>query len=390
MVNGKAKLKKGERSAKWYGKTWKSKLFVEDRIAIKRDIRLKLVNALSHHIALRREAEKHIEVKMPPKSSRKRRTFRPKLWQVALIAAILLTAMGLNNISFLRQGLNILHREGPKSAASFFQDKGESYDHMFGRAWAAFRSGDYDQATELGEQVLESAALKDQARGWYLLGVIQTNRSDYENAKESLLNALVLYETLGKIQSQYETYLALAKLFLAQKQVANATYYANLAKNAGTASDQYLLYIQSQIAFLQDDYERALALSIERETLAKGNRSRLIGVYSDIGFYYGLVGNKEKCLDYTIRAQNIATEQEDTKSLVYNKLNMCLYLKCSMQDYSHLKESILNYARSHKEVNLLEMMYFVDKFHCPMFQIDNGDPNPPDLAETIDPGRGGN
>jgi len=384
MANGRAKLKKGERSAKWLGKTWKSKLFVEDRIAIKRDVRRKLVIALSTHLAQKRNTETIALEPSPGSTEKKQLNFRPKVWHIALVAAILLTAMGLNNISFLREGLTILNQEGPKSAAAFFQGKGESYDNLFGKAWAAFRSGDYDLATEWGEEVLQSPALKDQARAWYLLGVVKTNQSDYTNAQENLLNALVLYETLGKDRSQYETHLALARLYLAQKDVTNATYYANLAQSAAVPGDQFLLYIRSQIAFLNGDYDHALSLSLEREKLNKDNRSRLIGIYSDIGFYYGLNGNKEKCLDYTIRAQNIATEQEDTKSLVYNKLNMCLYLKCSMQDYSHLRESILNYARSHKEINLIEMMYFVDKFNCPMFLIDNGDPNPPDFTENVD------
>lgn len=384
MENGRAKLMPGERRAKWYGKTWKSKLYIEDRLALKKFVAAKLVNVLTQIKEAKMEDHRKPEL-TDLQELVVQQTEIPKtvnkftIWKVALLAAIVLTAGGLYNYSYLNEGFQILRSDGAQSAIEFFQNRGESYDNIFGQAWASYRNGDYEEAEKLSHKVLASRAANDQARASYLLGELKTIGGEYEQAKEHFLTAHAIYQSLGKLESQYRTQLGLTKLYLSQRDIQNASYYLNLSEqNEKAWEDEYFLYFKSQIAFSEGDYETALSLSLNREKLVNGDNSRLSGIYSDIGLYYGFIGNLEECLSYTIKAQGIASEQENKKSLMHNNLNMCLYLKCSMQDYSQLRETVLMYARSKKDMKLMEMMYFIDKFTCPLSQGDPGDLPPPD------------
>jgi len=42
-----------------------------------------------------------------------------------------------------------------------------------------------------------------------------------------------------------------------------------------------------------------------------------------------------------------------------------------------LRLSILTFARENKEVKLMEWIYFIDKFSCPLETVGNGHPPPP-------------
>lgn len=380
LERDKAKLKPGERSAKWLGKTWKSKLYIEDRIAIKKFVATKLLKTL---VCIQEEKENKSTMTQTKPSSKPipitRSSRKLKLWAVALIAAILFTAGAAYNYTFLNQGYGILRADGAKAAYQFFQNRGVSFDNLFGQAWAAFRAGEYKQSEKLAKQVLTSRNLKDRARANYLLGTLKTTSGDFEEAKEYLLAAEAIYDTLQNERSLYRTHLVQAKLYLSVKDLDNANYYTNLASMNETAqSDEYFFYIQSQIAFSEGQYQQALELSLTREKLVGSDQSQMPSVYSDIGFYYGLLGYQDQCLNYTIKAESIASAQEDTNAMMYNNINMCLYLKCTMRDYGQLRESILRYARTKNEVRLMEHVYFVDKFTCPMIRTGNGHPPPPD------------
>jgi len=392
LEGGKARLKPGHRSARWYGRTWKSKLYVEDRIALKKYMVEKLLlvlggiqTAKAKVARARPSREDHMEPKK--RWSVGILVARRRWWlAVALLAAALFTAGAAYNHSLLGQGFQVLRSQGAKAALAYFQRGGESYDNLFGQAWASFRNGELQRAEELSLRVLESKQLMDQARASYLLGILKTDSGEYIQAKEFLLNAEAIFETTGNISSQYRTRLTLVKLYLAKKDFQNATYYLNLAGvNPEAERDEYYLYLHSQLAFLENDFESALELSLQREVFASDDLSVLQGVYSDIGLYYGLIGNSEKCLAYTVKAQGLAGEQENKVYLMHNNVNMCLYLKCSFQDYTQLRESILDYARRQKDVKLMEMMYFVDKFTCPIQRSDPGHPPPPDDPDDPPP-----
>jgi len=377
---GRAELKPGERRAKWLGKTWKSKLYIEDREEIRQYAKELLINTLSQCLvkkhreedAMRRKDE-HIK-----KTVHKIR-LKKGLMVAALVAAIVLTAGSLYNYSFLHEGFGILRNQGPKAAFEFFQNRGESYDNMFGQAWTAYRNTDYQEAEKLSQQVLKSRSLRDQARAWYLLAILKTIDGQFGMAEENYLNAAGIYESLDEKLSLRRTYIGLARLFILKKDTHNATYYTNLADSTfSLTNDSIYLWIKSQIAFLQNDFNTALLFSLDREKISNGDQSRLAGVYSDIAFYYGLLGYSDKCLEYTTRAQSMASEQEDILHIMYNNLNMYLYLKCTMKDYLQVRDSILAYAKEKSETKLFEMVYFIDKFNCPIPRTDPAVPDPPD------------
>lgn len=380
MANGKAKLRPGVRSARWTGATWKSHLYADDHEAIKRYAQQKLARTLRVALEWRQRTQtappEHVQAPKPRWFG-----FKPRmrLLAAALVVGLVLTAGALYNHNHLRQGMDILRSDGPQAALSFFQNHGETYDHMFGTAWAAYRNGDYRQAEELSHKIMQSPALNDRARANYLLGDMMTIRGEYDKAHEYLLTALALYETTGKAYSQYRTYLFLAKLYVTQKQSENAVYYLNLAElTRPSAKDHYPLYLKSQVAFLKNDYEGALATAKQRVSLVKGNTSQLGGIYGDIGFYSGLIGNLDDCLKFTMKAQNIAQEIDSQKMTMYNNINMCLFLKCSLKDYEYLRDTVLNYSQRHGDAKLAEYMYFVDKFACAIPRPDPGDGEPPD------------
>lgn len=377
---GRAELKPGERRAKWLGKTWKSKLYIEDREEIRQYAKELLINTLSQCLVKKHREEDAMRRKdaQLKKTARKIR-LKKGLMVAALVAAIVLTAGSLYNYSFLHEGFGILRNQGPKAAFEFFQNSGDSYDNMFGQAWAAFRNGDYDLAEKLNHSVLESHADTDRARAFYLFGNIKIKQGDFDQAQEDLLTAESIYESLGNERSLYRTRMVQAKLYLDRKDLDNARYYANLVgQNSEAQQDEYYFYIQSQIALLFNDFEDALRFALQREKMFAGDRSQLVSIYSDIGFFYGLLGDLDNCLQYTVKAESTANIQKNPKGLMFNNINMCLYLKCSLKDYSDLRDSILAYARENKEEKLMEWMYFVDKFNCPIEPVGDGDPPPPD------------
>jgi tetratricopeptide (TPR) repeat protein len=299
-----------------------------------------------------------------------------KKWLLIAAVAMVLTGASLYNFG---QGYQIMRSEGPKAALTFFQNRGETYDSLFGKAWALYRNGEYEEAKKLGNRVLQSSTLKDQARANYLLGELHTLSGDYETAREYLLTAHAMYESRGVDVSLFRTQLALAKLSLTQKELENADYYLNLASfREKSESDQIYLYLRSQLAFFYHDYEKALELTLEQEKMVGSDSSQLAGILSDIGFYFGLVGNMEKCLSYTVKAQGLASRQENGLAQMYNNINMCLFLKCSKRDYSQLREIIVAHAYGTKDMKLLEQIYFVDKFSCPIPQTNPGHLDPPD------------
>jgi len=384
LENGKTKLLPGERSAKWTGKTWKSKLYVDDREQILNYAQIQLVTALQQCLSKKQQIQKFEK----ESAMEEKRSFRLKrrLWVAVLVAAIVLTAGGLYTHNYLGEGISVLRSDGPRAAYEFFQNRGESYENLFGKAWAAYRIGDYEIAEETAQRVLKSRDSNYQAKAWYLLGDMKTIAGEYEKAKELLLNAHAIYESIGKEDSLYRTRLMLVKLFLAKRDFYHSDYYIALAESfEGSRSDHYFLYLKSQEAFLNNDFETALKFSLQREDVLKGDRARLTKIFSDSGFYYGLLGDLQKLVLYTNKSNEIAEEQEDEKSLIYNRINICLYLKCSMQDYDEDRSKIIAYARRNNDVRLMEHMYFVDKFVCPLAHTDSGDAPPPGRTDTGDP-----
>lgn len=377
--NGKAKLWPGERSAKWTGKTWKSKLYVDDQEAILDFARSQLVTALQQWLAEKQQ----IQVMEKEHPVGKKRSFRLKksLWVAVFAAAIVLTAGGLYTRDYLKEGYEVLKSDGPKAAFGFFQNRGESYDNLFGKAWAAFRNGEYDHAEALANRVLKSGDDHDRARGSYLLGSLKSQQGNFEDAQEHLQAAEVIYRSLGNAKSLYRTRLVQAKLYLDLKDIDNARYYSNLAgQNPEAKDDDYFNYVQSQIAFLSRDFEMALELALYREKVFAGDHSKLAGIYSDVGLYFGFVGDLDHCLEYTLKAEKQANKVEDSSALMFNSVNMYLYLKCSMKDYHELRLSILEYAQANNDMRLQELVNFIDKFNCPVEQADNGHPPPPDWS----------
>lgn len=377
MHEGKCKLPRGERSAKWYGATWKSKLYVEDHIAIRHFAETRLVQILSGHLA-ERTANLPQELEAKPKVLLFKKP-KLKLLHVALVAAVLITASGIFQYDFLSEGYGVLREDGPKAAFEFFQQRGESAKNLFGKAFTAYRNGDYELAEKLSHRVLKSRDLSDKARASYLLGELKTNSGAYHEAEDYLQNALAIYESLGKENSRYRTLLLLAKLNITQKKTANAKYFTNLAELSPRAEeDEFFLFLRSQIAFLDQDYKGALALSLRREAAFSGDRSRQAGIYSDIGFYYGLLGNLGQSLDYAMKAQSIATALEDKNDLMYNNINLMLYQKCSFGNYQELRTATYSYAMEKNDVKLLDQIYFIDKFTCRLETTDSGHVPPPD------------
>jgi len=385
---GRVRLKPGERRAKWLGKTWKSKLYVEDRQAIERYAKQRLVETLDMCLTGKRRKQrvlKEKEAKM--RKTRLKIRMKKSFWMVALVAAVVLTAGSLYNYNYLHEGYAVLRSEGPKAALEFFQNRGDTYDNLFGQAWAAYRNGSLQEAERLARLVRKSSSMKDMARASYLIGELKTIDGNYDLASEHLQTALALYESTGKSQSVLRTRLALAKLYITQKDLSNAKYYINLAGAFdGAEKNHVFLYLQSQVAFLENDYDQALSLSLAREKIAREDKSQLAGIYSDIGFYYGLTGNLSKCLEYTQKAEGLAAKQENSFLLMYNKINLCLYFKCTMNDYAALMDAIFDYAKENKDTKLMEQIYFVEKFQCPIPQTDPGHLDPPDDPPPDPPG----
>jgi len=384
LENGKVKLLPGERSAKWTGETWKSKLYVDDKEDILDYARAKLITVLQQCLWNRQNMQETVK----ESSMKKKKTFKLKknLLVAILVAAIVLSAGGLYNYSYLSEGFSVLRNDGPKAALEFFQNRGESYDNLFGKAWAAYRSGDYEIAEETAQRVLRSNDLNHQAKAWYLLGDLKTIAGEYDKSEEFLLNAHAVYESIGKEDSLYRTRLSLVKLFLTKRDFYNADYYIALAESFDESkSDQYFFYLKSQEAFLNGDYKTALGFSRQRENLLNGDPARLGKAFSDIGFYYGLTGDLQKLAQYTNQSNEIAKKHDDEKSLVYNLINICLYMKCSMLNYDEHRLKIMDYAHRNKDTKLMEHMYFVDKFSCFLMQTDSGDVPPPERNFNGDP-----
>jgi len=377
VVNGTYQLLPGERRPKWYGETWRQHFYDDDLLHFRNQYREKVVNALGNILAAKQKKPADV-ITLPSPNPKKRMSM--KWWLIAMVA-IVFTATSLYNYNYLSQGFHVLQRQGPKAVMAFFQNRGETFDNLFGQAWAAFRNGEYKKAEELGHRVLESRTNKNQARAFYLLGSLKSQQGKYDEAHEYLLSAEATFETMNYGHGVYRTRLVLSKMYLDVKDMDNARYYANLAgANPKAQSDEYFYYIQSQIAFLFSDFEAALDFALHREKVFNGDRSQLPSIYSEIGFYYGLLGYQDQCLEYTVRAGGVANELKNNSAMMYNNINMCLYLKCAMKDYTDLRHSILVYARANKEAKLMEWMYFVDKFTCPLKRAGDGHPLP-----AIDP-----
>lgn len=412
---GKAQLKPGERRAKWLGRTWKSMLFEEDREAFARHAKTRLIVALGNCLAKKRRDENSIPGEETTKGQPFRKLHLKKgLFTAALFGTIVLAVGSLykNSIlpkayeilrsegpkatlelfqnpgkteNLLGEGYAVLRSEGPEAALGFFQNQRETFDHLFGQAWAAFRNGDYLTAKRLGTRVLKSEAIKDQARASYLLGIVRTTEGDFNQAQKDLLIALSIYEVTGKALPLARTRLALAKLHLSQRDLDKASYYANLAETTYDAwNDQFFLYIKAQIAFLRNDFDEALRIVLKQEKVADGDNSQLAGVYADIGFYSCLVGKFNQCFDFTMKAQTLAQKLNSEKLLMYNQVNFYLYMKCTSREASFYRETALEYARTTPDIKLMEYLYFVDKFTCPIPRPNPGDPDPPD--DPKDPG----
>lgn len=378
VVKGKHILLEGHRHAKWYGETWRNALYDDDLDIFKKQLVKKLATTLTHVANQKHQVTVKVVSMQRPEGSVKKP--RRRWMMIALVAvAVIFSATSLYNYSTLNQGFAVLRKDGPKAAMEFFKNRGETYDTMFGRAWAAYRNGDYDQASTLGKNVLKSSKLDNKARANYLLGELSTITGDFENAQEYLLAAHGIYETTGKSGSEFRTLLALSKLFISQKDKVSAEYYLNLAAtNQRAKSDHFFLYLNAQLAFLNNDFDAALELSLQREEFVGEDNSQLADVYSEIGFFSCLVGDYDTCFTYTMRSQNVSQKINSEIQLMYNNVNLYLYQKCTLRDYSYLREAILDYARKESDTKIMEYVYFVDKFSCPIPRPGAGHIDPPD------------
>lgn len=376
--NGKHQLIQGQGRAKWFGKTWRNALYDDDIPHFKKQLQIKITKTLAniliqkqHDIALTKE-----ETMSSPVPSR---SFPRLKWLLVAMVAVVFTAASFYNYQVLYQGFGVMRTQGPSAALEFFQNRGETFDTLFGKAWAHYRNGNYEEAQELAQRVLTSTNLGDKARASYLLGDLMTIAGEYEKAQEYLLAAHGIYQTTGKSDSEFRALLALSKFYLSQRDLENAEYYLNLAESKPKAeSDHSYLYLKSQLAFLNLDFEKALAISFQREQVVKDDHSQLAGIFSDLGFYSCLIGNYDACFSYSMKAQNTAQKLDSEILLMYNNINLFLYQKCTLQDDSYLRDTVLNYARREKDTKIMEYVYFVDKFSCPNPRPDPGHLEPPE------------
>ena len=307
----------------------------------------------------------------------RRKPVRRGVLLVAIAFGLFCTAAGIFNYGTLNDGYRILSKIGPKAAYDYFAHRSESLDNTFGKAWTLFQLGEYGESEQLVEIVLKSTKMKHQADSFYLLGNIALRRGEYINAIETLDTAAIYYSRIDQSRGIYLATLSMANCYLLMDDAANGEFYLNKAMQIDPSqSSDLLLVLRSKLEFLNGNYQEALDLNLQRlSTFQNGQLSG--GVYSEIGFYYGLLGDMEKALSYTLMAQQIAQQSEDVVLIHYNQVNWLLIYKCAGQDHAAFRESLLNWAEERKDTRLKKQIYFVDKFHCVFKRTDPVFPPPP-------------
>lgn len=306
-----------------------------------------------------------------------RKPVRRGVLLVAIAFGLFCTAAGIFNYGTLNDGYQILSKVGPKAAYDYFANRSESLDNTFGKAWTLFQLGEYGDSEQLVDIVLKSGKLKHQANGFYLLGNIALRRGEYNNAIETLDTAAIYYSRIDHTRGMYLATLSVANCYLLMDDAANGEFYLNKAMQLDPSQNSdFLLVLRSKFEFLKGNYQEALDLNLKRlSTFQNGQLSG--GVYSEIGFYYGLLGDMEKSLSYTLMAQQIAQQSEDVVLSHYNQVNWLLIYKCAGQVHATFRENLVNWAEERKDTRLKKQIYFVDKFHCAFKRTDPVFPPPP-------------
>lgn len=94
----------------------------------------------------------------------------------------------------------------------------------------------------------------------------------------------------------YLATLSMANCYLLMDDAQNGEFYLNKASQLEPAQNSdFLLVLKSKLEFLKGNCQEALDLNLKRlSTFQNGQLTG--GVYSEIGFYYGLLGDMEKSL----------------------------------------------------------------------------------------------
>lgn len=310
--------------------------------------------------------------------------------KVACLGFLLVATAGFTSwqYNFLQSGFQILQSQGPKAAYDFFVKSPETPDAVFGKAWSSYRLGEFKEAEDLINQVQQFGRETDKPKINFLLGAIANEEGEFGEAEEYLLTARALYSGMEKeisLKGTFRSNMLLARMYIEKRELYNAEYSLNLASNFPESHlDNQFLYLWSRVHYLKNDFDNALEITRKRLEASGQDDSKLAGVYSDLGFYSGLVGDYENCLAYTMESQKLAGSQGNKLIHIYNQVNMLLYSKCTRRDASVELQAIEAFAFSSGDKQLKSFLYDVQKFQCPETRPDpgnNGDP-PPGLTNS--------
>ncbi|MDJ0841024.1 MAG: tetratricopeptide repeat protein [Acidobacteriota bacterium] len=255
--------------------------------------------------------------------------------------------------------------------ASHGKEKGTYY---YGKAFTHFRKGEYEQAMADAKLILEAGSTDIiRARTYYLLGLLHSNREDYEKAMHSYTLARNLYEELGKYGGVYLSFAGMARIAIYQRDYSSGEQLIKRADDARLLSSKTigagrLEELKADICFMRADYAGFVEhCRVALKAYQVEKRSELVlWVNVRIGLGKALLGEFSDAYDLAVANDQTIHITNNIAAFHHNNLTRILYRRCSGIDYAELKEPYLAWAKTEKlESKLLELLALVESIKCP-------------------------
>jgi hypothetical protein len=265
----------------------------------------------------------------------RRRFKKPARYLMAAMVLIVFGSIGFAiRPSFVNQGFNVLKSSGPQAAYDFFggdaAEVEKRNDTDWGRAWAAYRIGKFEEAESLARVVMD----KDndyRAASYYLLGLTSTATMAFDEAMYYFEQSLKHYELMESPKGLSVAHMGIAHMLMDRYTIdQDHGYLEKAAQHLDRAEfywepsgDHYSA--RARLAFETQDYELGLEYSIRTKDFYLDDPDQMASAISGEAFFLMLLGDVEEGYRLSLKAEAIAFELKDDKKYHFNLINEVLY-----------------------------------------------------------------
>ncbi len=245
--------------------------------------------------------------------------------------------------------------------------------YYFGKAWVHWQKQEVGYAKSDAIKLINSDASDlIKARSYYLLGNIQMQNNEIDDAIESAQETERLYRHLGKNGGLYLAYILKAAIEIKRGEfeegkaaIDEAESYNSKIKLPYPKARSHELY--AEIYFQKHNYEQAIHYSnLSKDSYFRNGQDQdAWGMTTRIGLCYALLGEYERAHTISLEVDAVAKGKKFDRIRIYNYITIMYLDRCKGYDYSVRRKEVTNWIKHQKTKSPLKgLLGFVEKAGC--------------------------